>query len=320
MKRYIKAAYDPSMPMWLRVKSDINQTAIATLNDNYAMAQAKFYENPQPDSEPIYLLYDVYEEDYGWNGLYKKEVEELAYLPNYEYKFENYWISAGTKYRRLSTAAKSKIKEHIADVVYMVAPKLQSVQEGRDYVDPRYSRTHRKWGYAGQYPGYLTTWNSETHRSERVGIDRWYTNTGRDKSGYYIPKPEELYEKLYARFPDKVNNSINKVKAILDTYYDKLDAAKNKVFSQYDIRKGRVVEVGNYNGAMQYLNYAIKNYGAMYQIFENILSDPENIDHKRLSEFMNGTGYDDLPYTTKSIDEKLERIDEELESIDKMFR
>lgn len=312
MKRYIKAAYDPSMPMWLRIKSDSNKEAIDTLNAVYAMAKAKFYEDPQPDSEPIYLLYDVYKEESGWDGTYKDKLAELVFLPEYKYNFENYWISAGAKYRRLSTAAGSKIKEHIADVVYMVAPKLLSAREGREYVDPRYGRSYGddKWVYEGQHPHYLTRWNSETHSSERVGIAGWYTHSGRDKSGYYIPKPEELYERLYARFPDRVNSSIDKAKAILDTYYDKLDAAKNKLFSQYDIRKGRVVEVGNYNSAMQHLNYAIKNYGGLYRIFEEILSDPENIDRKRLSEFMNGKGYDDLSYTIKSIDAELKRIDD----------
>ena len=83
MKRYIKAAYDPSMPDWLKFKSDGNKYALEFLNNKYAMSQAKFYKEPQPDSIPIHLLYEIYKEEHRYRDPhYKTKMNEYVYVPD----------------------------------------------------------------------------------------------------------------------------------------------------------------------------------------------------------------------------------------------
>ena len=287
MKRYVKAAYDPSMPKWLRVPTKYNKSALESLKWNYAMAQAKFYKEPQPDSIPIYLLYEVYEKHHGYRGDYFEDIPEYVYIPEYSYSADNIYFDYGRTYRSVNTASKSRLGEHIADTVYMVAPKRSDAQADRNYVDPRHARLHgsRHWNYKGQYPEYETEYNGDTHQWEKTNkVYEWQTSSQRDKSGYAIPKPEELYAKLYARFPNSVQTKLNTVKGILDEYYDKIDAAKTLIFSQYDIRKGKAISMYGkaYDTPFYALHDAIYSYGNVYRDFEKCIKEDGSVDYETL--------------------------------------
>lgn len=315
MKRYIKAAYDPSMPDWLKFKSDGNKYALEFLNNKYAMSQAKFYKEPQPDSIPIHLLYEIYKEEHRYRDPhYKTKMNEYVYVPD-GHRNSEIFIENNGKFRSLATSAKSKIAPHIVDTVYMVAPERRDFHSERTYVDPRYEGSWYggKWRYQGQYPehaeGYV-----DGRWTELPEIEGWYTRNHRDKSGYAIPNPEELYARLYERFPDRNNAKIEKAKKILDEYYDKLDTIKNRIFSMYDIRKGNGISIGQsyYNNVLYRFNEAIGDYGRMYRRFESCIDESGNVDAQRLAHFLNGDGYDDMPYLIRGIDAEISKINSQL--------
>ena len=116
MKRYIKASYDTSMPKWLKNPTKDTKSAIDILNWEYAMSQAKFYKEPQPDSIPIHLLYEVYKKAHSHRGWYYDDVPEIIYLPDYPYVANDYFFRNGDKFRGVINSAKSKIEQHIAAV------------------------------------------------------------------------------------------------------------------------------------------------------------------------------------------------------------
>ena len=316
MKRYIKAAYDSSMPDWLRLKSDGNKYALEFLNANYAMSQAKFYTEPQPDSIPIHLLYEIYKEEHRYRDPhYKTKMNEYVYVPD-GYRNSEIFIENNGKFRSLATSAKSKIASHIVDTVYMVAPKRQDIRSERNYVDPRYEKGwgEGKWRYQGQYPEHAEGYVGGRW-TELPEIEGWYTRNHRDKSGYAIPNPEELYARLYERFPDRNNAKVEKAKKVLDEYYDKLDTIKNRIFSMYDIRKGHGISIGQsyYNNVLYRFNEAISDYGRMYRRFESCIDENGNVNAQRLAQFLNGDGYDDMPNLIRGINAEIGKINNQLQ-------
>jgi len=320
MKKYIKAAYDPSMPEWLRVKSDSNKKALEALNYNYAMGSAKFYDEPQPNSIPIYLIYDVLKANHRWGG--RDKLNEYVYIPDMPYTGDEIYINVGSTVRQLDKASKAKLQNHIADTVYMVAEPVYEYRKNnnRDYVDPRYDRTRfdsNHWKYQGQHPAYDDIWDADKNKwvPNKNKIDGWYTRHHRDKSGYEIPDPQELYERLYKRFPDRTQGKLNEAKRLLDEYYDKLDNAKSRIFNQYDIRKGKYAYFYShsvYDSAIYNLNEAIQHYGNIYRTFENLINEDGTADSKALSEFMNSNSYDSLQHGCRAIDKCLDKIEKAL--------
>ena len=313
MKRYIRASYDSSMPSWL--KDNAGLVALDSLKYRYAMSKAQFFDTPQENSIPLHLLEDVYKETRGWGGrgTYKKPVGQYVYVPDISNGYDMF-LKSGNGYRRLSTIAKSKLNDHIIDTVYMVAPLRREIRETRDYVDPRYDNN---WEYMGQYKHEAYKYDRELGESVRdPENDEWimpftYSNDKRDKSGYSIPKPEDLYRRLYARFPDRLKSRVNEAKAILDEYYDKINAAKEKLLSQYDIRKGKApyLGYGEVSKTQLYpLHQAIEYYGRMYKEFENCMTDDGSIDPQKLATYMKGDSYSGIPSCTKYIDSYLSKI------------
>lgn len=319
MKRYIKSSFDPSIPDWL--KTDAGKHALNSLVDQYAMSEAKFYKEPQPDSIPIYLLDDTYAESsgYGGRGKYKTPAGQYVYVPSAMGGYGRY-IDTGKNYRSVGNLGKSKLAEHTVDTIYMVAPSRKSAQEDRGYVDPRYDRRwdsknrNYDWEYMGQYSIPETEWNPETRRREDTGRKEWLTNDGgygenkRDKSGYVIPSPEQLYKRLYDRFPERTKGRVTEAQAVLDEYYDKVNEAKSFLFNQYDIRKGKSPSM--YGGkALNWLDDAISYYCRMYSGFERCMNDDGSINSSSLANFINDTSnFYGIPYCTKKIDEDLDRI------------
>jgi hypothetical protein len=299
------------MPSWLKDKA-----GLAALNDlkyRYAMSEAQFFDTPQENSIPIHLLDKVYRES-KWRGeTYKDLVGQYVYVPNLGNGYDMF-LESGNGYRRLSTIARSKLNDHIIDTVYMVAPLRKDIRETRDYVDPRYDNN---WEYMGQYKSEGYKYNPENGVRERdPESDKWvmpYTYSGnkRDKSGYSIPNPEDLYRKLYARFPDRLKSRVNEAKAILDEYYDKINDAKEKILSKYDIRKGRSPYLGYGDvskSELYQLQQAIEYYGYMYKEFENCMTDDGSIDPQKLATYMKGDSYSGIPQCTKYIDSYLSKI------------
>jgi len=323
MKQYIKAAYDPSMPEWLRkelsIKKGFNSNLKDWLNDEYDMGNAKFYDSPQEGSIVIELLYDVYESDhYDKTDRYYKDT--LLFIPNAGYMYDDYWIESGKGYRRVATAAQSKLKNHIVDITYMVAPARSASWSDRSYVDPRYTRfggtNGRRWGYQGQYPEYYHHWDSDLRRSVRdTEPTSWNTrgnyNEKRDKSGYIIPKPADLYNRLYQRFPDRTQGKFDAAKAKLEECYEKLEETKTKIFNYYDIRNNKYISTYG-NTVFSNFNSAISEYCQMCRELDACVREDGIINNTNLSAFLNGGRYNGIGRCAE-IDRRLVAINNELE-------
>ena len=317
MKVYIRASYDSSMPSWL--KSDAGKEALSYLNQSYAMSQATFSKEETPDSVPIYLLDDTYKEETRWGETYKTPAGQYVYVPKVMGGYGRH-ISVGDRFRALATAAKARLQEHIIDTVYMTAPTRQSAREGRDYVDPRYEIDWRgdKPKYMGQTPDFSTAYNKETGKWETTSTQHkdadWsqpYSRRGkRDKSGYEIPSPEDLYSKLYQRFPERLKGRLDEVKRTLDEYYDKVNSCKTKLFDSIDVRKGTIPYSGD--KAMQNLRWAISYYKDMVAGLENCTKEDGSIDPVKLAEYTKGDGYRSLKGCASSIDSYLSSFDKYL--------
>jgi hypothetical protein len=302
------------MPNWLKSKAGTD--ALNALKYQYAMSEAQFFDTPQENSIPIHLLDDVYEEVTRWGDTYKSYIGQYAYAPGIGYNGYSKFLKSGNGYRRLTTIAKSKLNEHIVDTVYMVAPLRKDIKETRNYMDPR---RDARGNYMGQYKHEGRKYNQETGEWEHdPESDAWempsvdWAGNKRDKSGYRIPDPEELYSRLYARFPDRLKSRVEEAKAILDEYYDKVNDAKTQVLSKYDIRKGRSPYLGYgddvYKTPLYKLSEAIKCYGTMYSGFESCMLDDGSIDPQKLARYMKSNDYNSIPYNIKYIDKYLSEI------------
>lgn len=318
MKRYIRASYDSSMPDWL--KSEAGKRALGNLTDRYAISQAKFSRNPSDGGIPIHLLDDVYKEDTRWGETYKTKEGQHVFIPSMSWGSNDRYFDTGASYRSIPSAAKSRLKEHTIDTVYMTAPERKEFWEEREqYRDPR-SLSYSRGGhpqYAGQYPEYDEHRNPETGEWEKDTepssweVRRDWSGDRRDKSGYVIPNPEDLYDKLYQRFPDRLKGRIAEVQSVLDEYYDKLNEAKTAMFSQFDIRKGKTPfsrYAKPYETSTYYLDYAISDYGRLYQSFDKCIESNGSVNPSKLATFMKGTGYDCMPKLTKNIDDYLDKF------------
>lgn len=307
MKVYVRASYDSSMPSWL--KTPAGKYALESLTYKYAVSQAKFYPDPQPDSIPIYLLDDTYEEKKSFGEVFKTPAGQFVYIPSLKYGADTRFLSTGVNFRNLTKASSDRIKEHIIDTVYMVAPLRNDIRKDRDYQDPR---TSHRGDYAGQVPNYDSHYNEETKMWEKdESPSSYYTPSGRDKSGYEIPKPEDLYAKLYERFPERLKSRVNEAKSILDEYYNKIDAAKNAIFSKYDIRKGKGISMyskNSWDNVFYKLNEAIQYYGWMYSDFDHCIREDGSVDPVKLATFLKSNNYDGLKHRTQSIDNYIEGI------------
>ena len=324
MKTYIKAAYDPSKPEWLDFKSPAAKHVRSLLEGDFALSQAKFYDEPQPDSIPIYLLYETYETD-RWERDNKSYVGEVVYIPHYgSFAYDDVWVEAGERYRHLNTVAKAKFDQHVVDVTYMVAPKKSDIKQGRGYIDDRYTPSgdrHKKWKYMGQYQTKESVRNPETGAYENKLVwksrDNTYYGPKYDKSGYLLHSPAELHAKLLEKYPNRLKHSIENATKILEEYYNKIRKARYKIFNAYDIKHGRTADTYGYGSAFGELNNAVGHYGVMYRKISEAIEHPDELDQKDFAAFVSGSGYgESLPALTDSIDRCIENIEHRL----KMWR
>jgi hypothetical protein len=313
MKQYIKAAYDPSKPEWLDFKSPAASKVVRALEEKYALAQAKFYDEPQPGSIPIYLLYEVYESRY-WDVSDKRRMEEIVYIPDYGEYYNDIWIDVGERFRHLTNAAKAKFNHHVVDITYMVAPEKSTVTESRDYVDPRYYSDDDKWKYGGQVRSMKRVRDPNT--GDYTNQETWnnaylpYGSAARDKSGYVLLSPSQLYANLLAKFPNRLQHLADSTKATMENYYERIKKAKYKIFQAYDIREGKIADDYGYNSVFYELNQAVHNYSNTYKAIQNALTGGENgtMNEKDFTRLATGTDYDSVPRMSKRIDDNLRHI------------
>lgn len=306
MKRYIRASYDSSMPDWL--KTDAGKMALNDLNQKYAMSRATFSKTPTEGSIPIYLLDEVYKDEKKWGEIYKVSAGQYVYVPEFA-NWHSRYFSTESSFRSIDKVARSRFEGHILDTVYMAAPLRSEIQKDRGYMDPRYARGFQgKVSYAGQTAWHDSHYNSETKQWEEDEEAQYSVPTGRDKSGYQLPKPEDLYKRLYQRFPDRLKGRLNEAKAILDEYYDKLEKAKNDLFSKYDIRKGKTPRYygENYKSPSYQLEDAIQYYGWMYEGFDKCINPDGSVNPSKLAEFMKSNDWGSATSHTSHIDKCLE--------------
>ena len=313
MKRYVRASYDSSMPDWL--KTEAGRIALKNLTQKYAISDAKFSKTPTEGSIPIYLLDEVYKDEKKWGEIYKVSAGQYVYVPEFSW-YDSRYLDTGKSFRSIAKASKARLEEHIIDTVYMTATLRSDIQKDRGYMDPRYERSFHdgEIEYAGQTAEYDSHYNPETKNWEKDKDPYYSVPTGRDKSGYQIPNPEDLYIRLYERFPDRLKGRLNEAKAILDEYYDKLDKAKTDLFSKYDIRKGKAPSYygDHYKSPSYKLQDAIEQYGWMYQDFDACINNDGSVNPTKLAEFMKSSGYGSLSSRTKNIDKDLKDFYERL--------
>lgn len=250
MKRYIRASYDSSIPEWLK-----GQQVLSDLKQQYALSEAKFYSKPQPDSIAIYLLKTAYinQVKKNWGKRYPTtlhtEVKDFAFCPEYSKSDisilvdDTYYRPVGKNMSRPSVRA--AFDSLIKRKTYMVAP-LRSDVRSEHYKDPR--------------------------KASEYSYDK------RDKSGYKIPDPRDLYTRLYAKFPDKAKDKLDSIKATLEDYYVILNDSKDKIFD-IDIREGKGYDMGSRNANQPRIaafNEAVKYYGVTYKYFEEIINSKFN--------------------------------------------
>ena len=291
MKRYIRASYDPSMPDWLK-----GHPTLKAIGKDYALSEAKFYSTPMADSLKIMLLDPVYlrtKRSRGW-GMYPetvyKTVHNYVYCPEYPASVRGeLCIKAGDKHYALQSvgrtrAGKAAYENSIKQVVYMVAPRRRDIRP-------------------------------TPYEPDRVLNGDEY----RDKSGYVIPNPEDLYARLYGKYPDRVVERAKKLKPILDQYYYILDAYKDIVTGVdiimgigYDIDKfglhyGRV----HNQEAIEYFNTAVRCYGELYSLVDQLVNG--KADASALAALLGNTDDKSISYITSEIDSLIAKIDDCIE-------
>lgn len=311
MKKYIKAAYDPSKPEWLDFSSDAATPIRKKLEEDFAMSQAKFYDEPQPNSITIYLVYETWE-THPYDRTDKRRYGDLVYIPEYGSYYTDYWVESGDRYRHLDTTSKKNFNYHVVDTTYMVAPRREDITVDRDYVDPRYQRLgNGTLRYNGQALHKERNYNYQTHNYEDQTVwrtqDGYYTKY--DKSGYELQSPEQLYEQLLKKYPNRFQNVIDQSKKTLETYYNKIRKARYKIFKSYDIKAGKSPnDEYSYSSVFNDLNYAVSTYGDMYAAVDEALNGPNGIDQAALANLVSGSIYDSIPKATHRIDGYLENI------------
>lgn len=174
MKRYIKGAFSPSTPNWL--KDVLNKNYFYWTKDelihnlHLKLNTANFLDTPTENSIPVYLI----ETD---NGL-------DIYVPGYN---DDHYINIGGRFRMLGNIRKKILNERTLAVVYLDMDDPDNFDNSNHYRNPRYDYDidvkHGK--YAGQ-------------QKDKVFKDRgWRTfeyPVKRDKSGYVIPDRSNMIE------------------------------------------------------------------------------------------------------------------------------
>ena len=229
MKRYIRASMSDSLPSWasraLRGTRGYNDSLGTKLVRRYNIALDKVQAlDHEPDGRSLVMyLMPKYPDNENMNI-------NFVYIPGVNDDAE---MQINGRWRKIGSVAKSKIPGMALDVAWIDLDDPNNTFVSRNkYEDPRYTyRYDSKGQYAGQYK--RTNYNVDTHEREfagwsQSGMTPSNESKARDKSGYKVPKPEEMIQRFYTKFPEKITDKIDEVYAqIKDMQSVLLDADFN---------------------------------------------------------------------------------------------
>ena len=288
MKRYVHAAFDPSMPDWLKKKlGDRFGSFKGTMLRKYRIAldRAQFLPHAASNhSIPIYNL----ESDYG----------QVVYAPGVNDDETAYFNGRN---RKLGSLAKSKLPEMANDVVFVDMEDTNNTFAKKDkYRDPRYSyRSSDRGDYAGQYKRAPYIGDGE------YGPEEW-TETGkhpsnerraRDKSGYRIPSPEEKVANYYMKFPERMTNKV-------DSVYERLLEVRSELASA-DL----TVNSSNISRAYRFFSDAVDEYNSLLSRFDDAEGERKLRHRYRM----------DPDYYTAEFSQLARRIKDDLDEVEKLI-
>lgn len=263
MKRYIRAAFDASMPSWLKSFWRGNRAADLAKRYKVGLDRAKILDY-DPGTEKVLTIYNI-KPDYG----------TTVYIPGINDDQEE---RINGRYRKLGNISKSKLPMMSQDIAYIDLTDPSNLVETRErYQDPRYiyDGYSKKGEYGGQYAykKYIgdgkyedePTWTSTGKRGRRE-------RSSRDKSGYVIPSPESQIARYYSMFPDRIT-------AKTDAVYQELTELRDKLFS-FDFSGPAKRDWGSndYRNALSYFSSAVDSY-------QRILKKLSNMDITDMDEF-----------------------------------
>ena len=213
MKRYIRASMSVGLPDWAsralkssRYGDDLGNKLVKRYNIALDKVQTLDHE-PDGRSLVMYLM-PKYPGDEVMNITF-------VYIPGVNDDAE---MQINGRWRKAGSVAKSKLPEMALDVAWIDLDDPNNTFAPKNkYQDPRYSyRYNSKGDYAGQYK--ITNYNYDTHEREDVGWSKSgmtpsNESRARDKSGYKVPSPEEMIQRFYTKFPEKITDKIDEVYA-----------------------------------------------------------------------------------------------------------
>ena len=196
----IKASISVSTPDWLY--KWLTGTNGRVLVDKYKVR----LDNVEfVDEEPSGRFLPIYKINYdNWN---------IIYIPGVN---DDYEIQINGRWRKLKSIAKSKLPEISEDILYIDLDNPNNTFAAKErYRDPRYQYRYTDKGkYAGQYKRQI--YNPETRGYDEgewstMGMTPSNESRARDKSGYKVPSPDEMINRFYTKFPEKITEKVDSV-------------------------------------------------------------------------------------------------------------
>lgn len=288
MKRYIRASLSPSTPEWLRfaLTKDFGETL--SKRYNVALDRVKF-DNVQPEGKSL-AIYNI-NSGYGYPVVYAPGVNDGK-----EMEINGRW-------RNLGSVAKSKLPQMADDIVWIDLDDPNNTYERKSkYQDPRYEyRYSDKGRYAGQYKQRNYVGNGVYEEGDWSEYGRTPTNERmhRDKSGYKIPRPEEMIARFYSKFPDKITDKVDRV-------YNRMLEVRSKLTSTDFNNVAK--EWGDTDIRNAYSRYgdAVSDYKRLLYLVQNQRDELGNLT----TRFGYGEGYSEFSNLVKAIMSDLNDVEE----------
>ena len=224
MKRYIRASIDPSAPDWLRraLQTDFGRDLVK--RHHVALDRAQFLDH-EPDSTNAIPIYHI-----------KTDLSEKVYSPGVNDAAE---VMLNGRWRKLGSVAKSKIPQMAVDTVWVdLSDPNNTFERKQKYEDPRYTYRYSNRGkYAGQYQ--REEYDRDTREYKKgdwslAGMTPANESRARDKSGYKVPRPEDMIARYYSKFPERVTDKVESVYQRILEVRDELNSVDFRVADEYD--------------------------------------------------------------------------------------
>ena len=304
--KYIQATYSPSMPDWF--KKRIGNIRYR-LESKYGYRPIKwdtiqFYDDdPNGTYTPVYLL------DLGYDGqIYIPGVNDDASC-----RINGKGTHLGTLYNK-----PRKFKEFVVDTKYIDLNAPESRSDRERYYDPRYDRdSFNRMRYQGQQ-------KYKSYYSDTYG---WRQGYDRDKSGYRIPSPSEVFTRYYKKFPRAVLTKIDGVYQRILNLKDEI--SELKVHDDYVERIGtelRDFEDNSSGFNYSFIGYVFRKFDDIVSSYKSMLKDATNYnraiesyeqDKDSLTEDQLRNNSYDFGYYGKRLDDYIKRIDRDISDLEK---